>query len=676
MANNKLLSFDDAISAPEIFLCIENKYYEKYLIHHFKKNKLKFSILEINEIANAISSNPDSILIIQSESEEQLIINLTAKLKSIFGNDIKAILLSTDYKIADEVEHKFNAFIHFPAEFSQVIFHINKILDSSKSILIIDDSKLVHNHLKPPLESEGYRVLQAFDGKQGVEIAIENLPDLIILDVEMPVMNGFETCKILRSINETRETYIIMSSTLTSAADQNMGFESGVDEYITKPVIVGELLDRLKKILFTSIAGRENIILLSQNQRLSQSMSKSLSKQGFSVKICSSIREMVSCLSKFKAELVVAENHPIDGTILDFFKVLDRENNGNKIESIIILTREGDSNSKMVLNAGASAVISYPFTPDSLMACVEKTLAERRLLFEKTEMQKYISRTSSRVAIEKSILPGNYTEAFAQKKTASVFFSDIVNFTNRCERYSPSEIVSQLNSLFETIANVIIAADGDIDKFIGDACMAFWIDNDTSESASKALNSLLQIREAIKHMNLSEKIFKEDPLEIRIGINTGEVILCDIGAKQARVDLTIIGDTVNVASRLESCAKNYGVDHLVSEETISRSNQTFVSRMIDQILVKGKDKPVKCYQLLDKSNASVNSSELIDIYTNALTSYLDSDFENALRLFEHSEKLESKKYEINPSKVLKNRCVTLLNTPPDYWSGAWEFSEK
>ena len=246
MANNKLLSFDAAISAPKIFLCIENKYYEKYLIHHFKKNNLKFSILEINEIANAISSIPDSILIIQSESEEQLIINLTAKLKSIFGNDIKAILLSTDYKIADEVEHKFNAFIHFPAEFSQVIFHINKILDSSKSILIIDDSKLVHNHLKPPLESEGYKVLQAFDGKQGVEIAMENLPDLIILDVEMPVMNGFETCKILRSMNETRETYIIMSSTLTSAADQNMGFESGVDEYITKPVIVGELLDRLK----------------------------------------------------------------------------------------------------------------------------------------------------------------------------------------------------------------------------------------------------------------------------------------------------------------------------------------------------------------------------------------------------------------------------------------------
>ena len=134
----------------------------------------------------------------QSETHEQKIIDLSAKLKLLFGADIKSILLSTDYRIATEVEFKFDDFIHFPAEFDQIIASITKVLSASKKILIIDDSKLIHKHLLPPLLENGYEVFQAFDGLEGFEKAKSVLPDLIILDVEMPKMNGFEVCQEIR----------------------------------------------------------------------------------------------------------------------------------------------------------------------------------------------------------------------------------------------------------------------------------------------------------------------------------------------------------------------------------------------------------------------------------------------------------------------------------------------
>ena len=611
----------------KLYLCIENEFYRNYLVENCESAHISYQTVEVIDLPRTISANPKAIVLLQTETQEQKIIDLSAKLKLLYGAEVKSILLSTDYHVATEVEFKVDDFVHFPAEFDLITRSITKVLNASKKILIIDDSQLIHKHLMPPLVENGYEVYQAYDGLEGLEKAQHVLPDLIILDVEMPKMNGFEVCQEIRRSELTRDIYVIMSSTLTSAADQSMGFEAGVDEYVTKPLDIDELLDRLKKVLFSSPAGRENVIILSHDDSLVQTNAKSLRKQGFTVKICQTIRETVHRLNSFNAVLILSEIDPIDGTVPDLVKHLKFDEAEKKIELIIITDRENISDSKMVLNTGASAVISKPFTNDGLLATVEKTLAERNVRIENLQIQKYLSRASRQIAIEKSILLDHTTQTFAQNKKATIFFSDIVGFTNRCERYSAEEIVTQINGLFESIAGVIIKHDGDIDKFIGDACMAFWLDEEDDVSVTNAIRTVLAMKKNLEHYNKSAPHLSEDPIQMRIGLNTGNVILCDIGASSNRVDLTIIGDAVNVASRMENAAKIYGLEHLISEGTVNRANAYFDFRLIDRILVKGKNTPVNCYQLLsEKDQLSSNQQILQATYDDALKANFSGDF--------------------------------------------------
>ena len=662
-----------------LYICIENDFYRNYLTRNCDQDKIPYRDIELIDLPGTISANPNAIILLQSETQEQKIIDLSAKLKLLFGAEVKSILLSTDYEVATEVEFKFDDFIHFPAEFDLVVSSIRKVLNASKKILIIDDSKLIHRHLIPPLEENGYEIFQAFDGLEGFEKAQKIQPDLIILDVEMPKMNGFEVCQEIRRSELTRDIYVMMSSTLTSAADQSMGFESGVDEYVTKPLDIDELLDRLKKVLFSSPAGRENLILLSHDDSLVQTNAKSLRKQGFTVKTCQTIRETVHRLNSFNAVLILSEIDPIDGTVPDLVKHLKFDEADKKIELIIITDRDSASDSKMVMNTGASAVISKPFTNDGLLATVEKTLAERNLRIENLQIQKYLSKASRRIAIEKSILLDHSSQTFAQNKKATIFFSDIVGFTNRCERYSAEQIVSQINGLFDSITGVIIEHDGYIDKFIVDACMAFWLDDDQDISVVNAVRSVLSMKTNLEVFNNSSSDLARDPIHIRIGVNTGDVILCDIGASSNRVDLTIIGDAVNVASRMESAAKLYGLDHLMSEGTVNRTDSYFEYRLIDRVIVKGKNAPVDCFQLLsEKGQSSPLQQNLQETFDQALQAYFSGNFDTAVEHFKKSSEFEEPGVyaNLNPSKVFLNRCERLIEEKPKQWNGVWEFLSK
>ncbi len=150
-----------------------------------------------------------------------------------------------------------------------------------RRILVIDDSKLVHNHLTPPLKKAEYEVFGVYNGQDGLEKAKTLNPDLIICDIEMPKMNGFEVCAAIRNTPEIHDTYIIMSSTLSSSSDQQKGFEAGVDEYIIKPVVIPELLDRIQKVFRSNLVGREHILILEPDGKVASNISKSLIKQGF-----------------------------------------------------------------------------------------------------------------------------------------------------------------------------------------------------------------------------------------------------------------------------------------------------------------------------------------------------------------------------------------------------------
>jgi DNA-binding response OmpR family regulator len=662
-----------------LVLCLEDELYRSFLDQEFAGVGTSCASVAPADLSQTIAENPSGILLLQSESDEQGAIELSSRLKRLFGEEMRILLLSADYLTEEEAGASVDAFLQYPAPFEEVRAAIAALRDTSRRVLLIDDSKLVHNHVVPPLRDQGYQVFQAFDGEEGLTRARECRPHLIICDIEMPKKNGFETCAAIRHTEGIADCYIIMSSTLGSASDQQKGFQAGVDEYVTKPVFIPELLDRIKKVFTRARGGRENILVVEADEQIAKNVTKSLTKQGFSTRVAATLKDVRRLTKRAGFDLVVAEMGLSDGSVLDLMGALRGLPPERRPDVLILTSRDSQADTKMVLNAGAAGVISKPFTMDSLLASVERALADRRATQEKAHLQKYVSRASMRMALEKSVLSGKAAAARAYRKKATVFFSDITGFTTRCETYPPREVVAQVNALFEVMTRVIMAHQGDIDKFIGDACMAFWMDDDPAATAERALRATLEMRTQIAAMNATRPALAADPIHIRMGINTGEVILCDLGAAEARMDLTIIGDTVNVAARFESASKQYGLDILVGEATIRPVEDRFSARLIDWVRVKGKNQPLGCYELLgERDKITPRQEQLMAEFTRAMEAYRSGDFARALELFQATEALEANAAagDLNPSRLHQQRCRQLLEKPPQNWDGVWTLASK
>jgi DNA-binding response OmpR family regulator len=661
----------------QLLLCVEDELYRRYLERECTRAGLAYVAVGNEQMIQAIAERPSGTLLLQSESAEQNLIEASGKLKRLFGEDVRVVLLSSDYLTEEEAGSAVDAFLHYPVEFQEVQRALAALDDTGRRVLLIDDSRLVHSHVVPPLRDQGYQVFQAFDGAEGLRKAQECQPHLIICDVEMPGMNGFEVCAAIRQCEAISDCYIIMSSTLGSASDQQKGFQAGVDEYVQKPVVIAELLDRIKKVFTRARGGRERVLVVESDEQTARGVLKSLTKQGFSARPGTTLKDVRRLLKRGTLDLIVSEMNLPDGSVLDLMAAVRALPAERQPDVLILTSRDSMADARMVMNAGAAGVLAKPFTMDALLASVERTLADRRATQEKAHLQKYVSKASMRMALEKSVLSGKASAARAYRRRCTIFFSDVVGFTSRCEKYQPRQVVAQINALFEVMTRVIMNTQGDVDKFIGDACMAFWMDEDDAASAERALRAAMQMRPQLDALNQSNPLLAEDPIHIRVGINTGEVILCDLGAADARMDLTIIGDPVNVAARFESGSKQYGVSLLVGESTYKPVESKFAGRLIDLVRVKGKAKPVGCYEVIAEAGKSTpRQDEMLATFGKGITAYQAGDFAAALALFRASETLEADPDHLTPSRLYQQRCEQLIATPPASWDGTWTLSSK
>ena len=663
---------------PELIFCIENADYRTYLELATRQVEIDAKFLEIENVPRTISDYPGATLVLQSEKNEGKFFDVAKKLKGIFFKDLKVIFLSFDFLMKVDAMKSFSSFLQAPCALEDILREAEKLTESRKRILLIDDSKLVHKNLAEPLRAKGFIVEQAYNGREGVDLAIASKPDLIICDIEMPVMNGFEACSNIRAAEETKDAYIIMSSTLRSAEDQKKGFSAGVDEYMPKPVIFEDLLERIRRSLALQSTLREKILILSSSIVQADNVANFLSKQGFSTKIASDINEAKKSLKKFSSDLIIASTDLVDGSIIDVAALCTEEYVNSDLAFIALVEHENEGERRMALNAGAKDAIATPLTAEALAAVVERTLAEIRSNRDRNQFQRYVSKASFQSALEKSVLSELSVAPRAENRDAIVFFLDIAQFTGRCERYPPREIVSQINTMFGKITGIITENDGDIDKFMGDACMSFWLEDGDNLNGTKAIKSILEIQKAILELNESDEILKADPLKVRMGLNIGNVILCDIGAAQARVDLTMIGDAVNIAARLETACSQYNLDNLISGDLAKNNTANFSMRIIDRIKVYGKDQPVDVYEVLNHiSLSSDNESKLIELFEKGFDAYVKGDFELAKQLFYSSSRYEiDRGYEMNPSKIYMERCKNLISEPPKNWDGVWKLASK
>jgi adenylate cyclase len=182
--------------------------------------------------------------------------------------------------------------------------------------------------------------------------------------------------------------------------------------------------------------------------------------------------------------------------------------------------------------------------------------------------------------------------------TATILFSDIRSFTSISEKMDAKQLVSLLNEYFTEMVDVVIKEDGVVDKYIGDAIMAvFGAPVPKKDDAVHAVRAAVGMRKALAALNEKLKQRGMKPIRTGIGIHTGEVVAGNIGSEK-RMEYTVIGDTVNLASRLESSTKELGTPVLVSQDTYDLVKDHVDARPVKEITVKGREKPVMTYEIL------------------------------------------------------------------------------
>lgn len=250
---------------------------------------------------------------------------------------------------------------------------------------------------------------------------------------------------------------------------------------------------------------------------------------------------------------------------------------------------------------------------------------------------------------------------------ATVLFSDIAGFSKISEGTSPRELASLLNDYFTRMGDAIMARDGMINKYIGDAVMAIWnAPLPNSDHARLACEAALEMEEVCKSLH---------PIKMRLGINTGQMVAGNLGHRE-RMEYTVIGDAVNLASRLEGANKVFGTRILISETTHLYVQDSFLTRRVDRIRVVGKMLPVAVFEVLGDLRKEI-SQDLIDMvlsFEEILERYDSRNWEGAADLL--STHLSHFPRDSVASAYL-SRCIEFKrNPPPKDWDGVYELESK
>jgi adenylate cyclase len=308
----------------------------------------------------------------------------------------------------------------------------------------------------------------------------------------------------------------------------------------------------------------------------------------------------------------------------------------------------------------------------------EKKRIGTMLMIEDISSEKRLKSTMSRYmdpGIADRLVAGGAEMLGGQAAMTTVLFSDIRGFTTISEQLGPQGTVALLNEYFTLMVDCIQREEGMLDKFIGDAIMAgFGIPVTHEDDADRAVRASISMLRELRAWNVGRLAEGKAPVDMGIGLNTDIVVAGNIGSRK-RMDYTMIGDGVNLASRLESACKQYGAHLLISEFTYQQLRGTYRMRELDHVVVKGKTKPVAIYEVMDWHTEETypNMVDALGRFRDGLSKYRSGDFAGARELI-------TKVLELNPSdkaaKLYIERCDQLIANPPAHWDGVWVMESK
>lgn len=322
---------------------------------------------------------------------------------------------------------------------------------------------------------------------------------------------------------------------------------------------------------------------------------------------------------------------------------------------------------KLSVNLTLQQLISLKGKRVGTLLMIENISSEKRM---KSTMARYMD-----PGLADQLLAAGGDALGGQSVEATMLFSDIRAFTTLTEELGAQGTVALLNEYFTLMVQCITDEGGMLDKFIGDAIMAeFGIPVAHGDDPDRAMRAAIKMITELRALNQRRAARGQKPVLMGVGLNTDKVVSGNIGSPK-RMDYTVIGDGVNLASRLESACKEYSAQILCSEGTYRKLKGTYRMREVDKVIVKGKTEPVGVYEVLDYHTEETfpHLPEVVGLFRGALGYYRKGEFDRAIKQFQEA-------LALHPGDRLSatyiERCEYLKAHPPENWDGVWVMKSK
>ena len=432
----------------------------------------------------------------------------------------------------------------------------------------------------------------------------------------------------------------------------------------------------------------KKLIVLVDDNPTNLKIGKTILSEKYTVATAPSAEKMFYRLENTTPAMILLDIDMPQMDGLEAIRIL-KSNPETKDIPVIFLTARTELGAELEgLSLGAVDYILKPFQPALLLKRIEvhllveiqrKTLEKQavELQYFNDYLRKAFSTYLSGDVVEEIIADPTNLQLGGVQQHMTAMFTDIKNFSHVSEKLNPTELVSLLNHYLSAMSNTILEQKGTIDKYEGDAIIAFFgaplLQPDHAILACSSAIAMKKLEEEMNH-KFAEQGISPSPLYTRIGINTGDMVVGNMGTEQ-KMNYTIMGNAVNVASRLEGVNKYYGTWILASEETVRETKGRFLTRQFDRIRVAGINEPIRVHEVLETdTNASAALCEMADLFQKAHDLFESRSWKDAQDEFEHVLKIFP---DDSPSLLYLDHCRKFLqNPPPEEWDGVFDISKK
>ena len=460
-------------------------------------------------------------------------------------------------------------------------------LHAPKKILFASEKQGQATELLQRLINEECDITHIDNINDALDFAKKQFPDLVLIEDGLSDISAALFCSKLKSLADLKHVNII-SLTQNHPDIIGLSLKAGAEKVLTPPFDSDENTQYLLKASYKIKPRKQVVLIVDDSTMVRNIIAKNFKQMGFDITLAKDGEEGLKKLEIITPDIITSDYEMPNMDGWEFCSAVKKMEKFQHIPIIMITSLSTHVDIKKGEVLGVSAYLTKPFKDNELRQTANVVLEEAKKIQEKAALSKYVAEDTLENVAE--TLSGA-KESEPQEKFISILFTDICGFTEKAERLGAKGIIKILNQYFDQMVETLSTHQAIIDKFIGDAIVVRFDSGDKEKDAYQAVTSAIDMLSALNKLNET----LEEKLNIRIGINSGNVIMGDIGSTKHRLEYAMIGDNVNIAQRLESQAKPGCC--LISEGTYSLIKEKVSVGEEQEIVVKGRRKPVKCYLL-------------------------------------------------------------------------------